>query len=94
MGVPMNRLEQEAPTRHLVPDVLSPGLDLVFCGTAPSPISFKRRAYYANPGNSFWPTLHVSACCRALRARALPRCCATASGSPISTRPSTAATTS
>ena len=45
--------------RHLVPDLLAPGLDLVFCGTAPSPASFKARAYYANPGNSFWPTLHA-----------------------------------
>jgi len=42
-----------------VPDLLAPGLDLVFCGTAPSPISFKARAYYANPGNAFWPTLHA-----------------------------------
>jgi len=40
-----------------VPDLLAPGLDLVFCGTAPSPASFKARAYYANPGNAFWPTL-------------------------------------
>jgi len=45
--------------RHLVPDLLAPGLDLVFCGTAPSPASFKVRAYYANPGNAFWPTLHA-----------------------------------
>ena len=30
---------------------------MVFCGTAPSPASFKARAYYANPGNAFWPTL-------------------------------------
>ena len=44
---------------HLVPDLLAPGLDLVFCGTAPSPASFKARAYYANPGNAFWPTLHA-----------------------------------
>jgi double-stranded uracil-DNA glycosylase len=42
----------------LVPDVLAPGLDLVFCGTAPSPVSYRERAYYANPGNSFWRTLH------------------------------------
>lgn len=42
-----------------VPDLLAPGLDLVFCGTAPSPASAKARAYYANPGNSFWPTLHA-----------------------------------
>jgi TDG/mug DNA glycosylase family protein len=41
-----------------VPDVLAPGLDLVLCGTAPSPISYRERAYYANPGNSFWRTLH------------------------------------
>ena len=46
-------------SNHLVPDLLAPGLDLVFCGTAPSPISFKARAYYANPGNAFWPTLHA-----------------------------------
>jgi TDG/mug DNA glycosylase family protein len=44
---------------HLVPDLLAPGLDLVFCGTAPSPASFKARAYYANPGNAFWPTLNA-----------------------------------
>jgi TDG/mug DNA glycosylase family protein len=46
-------------SKQLVPDLLAPGLDLVFCGTAPSPISFRARAYYANPGNSFWPTLHA-----------------------------------
>ena len=40
-----------------MPDLLAPGLDLVFCGTAPSPASFKARAYYANPGNAFWATL-------------------------------------
>ena len=46
-------------SKHLLPDLLAPGLDLVFCGTAPSPASFKARAYYANPGNAFWPTLHA-----------------------------------
>ena len=46
-------------SNHLLPDLLAPGLDLVFCGTAPSPASFKARAYYANPGNAFWPTLHA-----------------------------------
>ena len=43
--------------QSLVPDLLAPGLDLVFCGTAPSPASFRAKAYYANPGNAFWPTL-------------------------------------
>ena len=46
-------------SKPLVPDLLAPGLDLVFCGTAPSPASFKARAYYANPGNAFWATLHA-----------------------------------
>lgn len=43
----------------LVPDVLEPGLDVVFCGTALSAVSYERRAYYAKPGNRFWPTLHA-----------------------------------
>lgn len=42
----------------LVPDVLAPGLRLVFCGTAPSRASATARAYYAKPGNRFWPALH------------------------------------
>lgn len=43
---------------YLVPDVLQPGLTLVLVGTAPSRISAARRAYYANPSNKFWRTLH------------------------------------
>jgi len=42
----------------LVPDLLAPGLKLVFCGTAPSRASAAAKAYYAKPGNKFWPTLH------------------------------------
>jgi len=44
--------------RSLVPDLLAPGLALVFCGTAPSRASAEARAYYARPGNRFWPALH------------------------------------
>jgi TDG/mug DNA glycosylase family protein len=43
---------------HVIPDVLEPGLAVVFCGTAPSATSKARGAYYARPGNRFWPTLH------------------------------------
>src|SRR5690349_2417782 len=43
---------------HIVPDLLAPNLRLVFCGTAPSAISAREKAYYANPANQFWPTLH------------------------------------
>lgn len=42
---------------YLVPDVLEPGLTLVLVGTAPSSISARARAYYANPENKFWRTL-------------------------------------
>ena len=42
---------------YLVPDLLESGLKLVFCGTAPSRISARARAYYANPQNRFWRTL-------------------------------------
>jgi TDG/mug DNA glycosylase family protein len=33
---------------------------LVFCGTAPSTASARAGAYYAKPGNRFWPTLHAT----------------------------------
>jgi len=45
---------------QLVPDVLAPGLRLVFCGTAPSRASAAARAYYAKRGNRFWPALHAA----------------------------------
>lgn len=41
----------------LVPDVLEPGLRVVFCGSALGDVSWRRHAYYANPGNTFWQTL-------------------------------------
>ncbi len=40
-----------------LPDVLVPGLDVVFVGTAPSRRSAAVGAYYAHPGNRFWQTL-------------------------------------
>ena len=45
--------------RHVLPDVLRPGLDLVFCGTAAGRASAAAGAYYAHPGNFFWRTLHA-----------------------------------
>ena len=43
---------------HILPDVLRPGLKLVFCGTAAGKRSAAERAYYAHPGNLFWRALH------------------------------------
>ena len=41
----------------VLPDVLIRDLAVVFCGSAVGAASAKRRAYYAGPGNAFWPTL-------------------------------------
>jgi TDG/mug DNA glycosylase family protein len=45
-------------TAPILPDVLEPGLRIVFCGFAPGTASARAGAYYAGPGNRFWPTLH------------------------------------
>ena len=42
----------------ILPDVLAPGLDIVFCGTAAGTESARQQAYYAHPQNRFWRALH------------------------------------
>jgi double-stranded uracil-DNA glycosylase len=44
----------------VLPDLLRPGLRLVFCGTAAGTASAEAKAYYAGPGNAFWRTLHAT----------------------------------
>lgn len=41
-------------------DVIAPGLDVLFCGINPSPISAERGHHFARPGNRFWPALHLA----------------------------------
>ena len=43
---------------YLLPDLLAPGLRLMFCGSALGEMSYRLQAPYANPGNKFWKTLH------------------------------------
>lgn len=59
MSPPDHRLSvnQAEPSRPILPDVLRPGLQLVFCGTAAGRRSAAERAYYAHPGNMFWRAL-------------------------------------
>jgi TDG/mug DNA glycosylase family protein len=45
---------------EILPDVLPPGLRVVFCGTAAGTASARAKAYYAGPGNRFWSTLHAT----------------------------------
>jgi double-stranded uracil-DNA glycosylase len=42
----------------VLPDVLAPGLAVVFCGNAAGKVSARRGAPFAGPGNYFWPVLH------------------------------------
>jgi double-stranded uracil-DNA glycosylase len=42
----------------VLPDVLGPGLRVVFCGTAAGSASARRGAYYSGPGNKFWAMLY------------------------------------
>ena len=43
-----------------MPDVLAPGLDVVFCGINPGFHSDAKRAHFANPRNDFWRLLHAA----------------------------------
>ncbi len=45
-------------TPSAVPDVLGPGLDVVFCGINPGRVSAGAGAHFANPRNDFWRLLH------------------------------------
>jgi TDG/mug DNA glycosylase family protein len=41
-----------------LPDVVGPGLAVLFCGINPSLRSAEVRHHFARPGNRFWPALH------------------------------------
>jgi double-stranded uracil-DNA glycosylase len=51
--------EKPARLLHVLPDLLRPGLKIVFCGTAAGTTSARRGHYYAHPQNKFWRTLHA-----------------------------------
>src|SRR4051812_24385130 len=43
-----------------VPDVLGPGLSVVFCGINPGFVSDTAKAHFANPRNDFWRLLEAA----------------------------------
>ena len=51
---------QTSKSAQILPDVLAEGLDVVFCGSAAGSASARAGAYYAGPGNRFWPILYES----------------------------------
>lgn len=43
-----------------VPDIIAPGLAVLFCGINPSLYSAAVGHHFARPGNRFWPALHAA----------------------------------
>ena len=43
-----------------VPDVIAPGLRVLFCGINPGLYSGAIRHHFGRPGNRFWPVLHAA----------------------------------
>jgi TDG/mug DNA glycosylase family protein len=52
--------EDALPPGMTLPDLLAPGLDLVFVGINPSIYSAERGQYFARPSNMFWRCLNQS----------------------------------
>ena len=47
------------PPESAIPDVLAPGLRVLFCGINPGRVSAAAQAHFANPRNDFWRLLHA-----------------------------------
>src|SRR5437868_7278272 len=50
----------EAAGGRTLPDVLAPGLRVLFCGINPGLYSAAVGHHFARPGNRFWPALHLA----------------------------------
>jgi TDG/mug DNA glycosylase family protein len=53
-----SRQEVAAAVGKTVPDVIAPGLKVLFCGINPGLYSGATGHHFARPGNRFWPTLY------------------------------------
>ncbi|HKA07906.1 MAG TPA: G/U mismatch-specific DNA glycosylase, partial [Gemmataceae bacterium] len=60
-------MESRKPTRAdllaaadmIVPDLIRPGLSVLFCGINPGLYSAATGHHFARPGNRFWPAIHA-----------------------------------
>jgi len=53
------RADLLAAANRTVPDVIAPGLKVLFCGINPGLYSAWSGHHFARPGNRFWPALHA-----------------------------------
>lgn len=54
------REEIKAAVNKKLPDVIAPGLKVLFCGINPGLYTAAVGHHFARPGNRFWPVLHAS----------------------------------
>jgi len=60
-GVPKpTAAELAAAHAKTVPDVIAPGLSVLFCGINPGLYTAATGHHFARPGNRFWPAMHQS----------------------------------
>ena len=57
---PPTRAEVTESAGRTVPDLVAPGLRVLFCGINPGLYSAATGHHFARPGNRFWPTLHAA----------------------------------
>ncbi|HTG50927.1 MAG TPA: G/U mismatch-specific DNA glycosylase [Gemmatimonadales bacterium] len=54
------RAQLLAAAGRTVPDLIGPGLSVLFCGINPGLYSAATRHHFARPGNRFWPALYAA----------------------------------
>jgi TDG/mug DNA glycosylase family protein len=54
------RARSRLTARSAIPDILAPGLRVVFCGINPGRVSAAAGQHFANPRNDFWRLLHAA----------------------------------
>ena len=54
------KAELQEARNKTVPDVIAPGLDVLFCGINPGLYTAAIGHHFGKPGNRFWPALHLS----------------------------------
>lgn len=55
-----SKQDLEAAREKILPDVLAPGLLVLFCGINPGLYSAAVGHHFARPGNRFWPALYAA----------------------------------
>lgn len=54
------KTELQAAQNTTIPDILRPGLDVVFCGINPGLYTAAIGHHFGRPGNRFWKVLHLA----------------------------------